>query len=241
MRLLALLLLLLPAVARAAEPAATRPADVDPAAWQRMLDIDAKAAQVQDLVADFEQQKFTAMLKKPLVSRGVVKVRGSAMLWDTKEPEPTQLQIDAREVRIYYPQQKTIEAYQVRQKLGQLAASPLPRLDVLREHFSFAPIPVSELGEKDDARKFFAVRMTPTDAELREHVEQVRVLLDAERGLILRFEMRDADGDRTLIAFSNVKTNTGLSDGDLRIAAPTDVTITRPLAAVEGDANRDAK
>jgi outer membrane lipoprotein-sorting protein len=240
MRLLALLLLLLPLVARAAEPAATRPANVDPAAWQRMLDIDAKAAQVQDLVADFEQQKFTAMLKKPLVSRGVVKVRGNAMLWDTKEPEPTQLQIDAREVRIYYPEQKTIEAYQVREKLGQLAASPLPRLDVLREHFSFEPIAVGELGEKDDLR-FFAVRMTPTDPELREHVDQVRVLLDAKQGLILRLEMRDADGDRTLIAFANVKTNTGMSETDLRIAAPPDVKVTRPLAAVEGDATKDAK
>jgi outer membrane lipoprotein-sorting protein len=161
------------------------------------------------------------------------------MLWETRKPEPSLLQIDQREVRIYYPAQKTIEVYQVEQKLGQLAASPLPRLAVLREHFAFAPIPVSELGERDDAQ-FFAVRMEPTDKDLREHVEAVRVLLDARRGLIVRLEMRDSDGDRTLISFANVKTNVGLKDGDLRIAAPADVKITRPLGAVEGGAGSAA-
>src|SRR5687768_12152207 len=144
---------------------ATRPANVDPAAWQRMLDIDARAAKIEDLTAEFEQQKFTAMIKKPLISAGVVAVRGSAMVWNTRKPEPSRLQIDPREVRIYYPAQKTIEVYQVQQKLGQLAASPVPRLAVLREHFTFAPIAVSELGERDD-NQFFAVRMTPADEEL---------------------------------------------------------------------------
>ena len=159
------------------------------------------------------------------------------MLWKTRKPEPSELQIDQEEVRIYYPAQKTIEVYQVQQKLGQLAASPLPRLSVLREHFSFAPIPVLELGERDDT-KFFAVRMQPVDEDLREHVESVRVLLDAQRGLIVRLEMRDSDGDRTLISFANVKTNAGLRDDDLRIAAPAEVKVTRPLAAVEGEARQ---
>ena len=232
----------LPCVGADAEPtkAASRPANVDPAAWQRMLEIDALAAKIEDLTADYLQQKFTAMLKKPLVSSGTVAVRGAAMLWRTSKPEPSELQIDSREVRIYYPEQKIVEVYQVRQKLGQLAASPLPRLAVLREHFDFEPIPVADLGETDDSR-FFAVRMTPTEPELREHLEQVRVLLDAWRGLIVRFEMRDSDGERTLITFSNTRTNIGLSDADVRLAAPADVKVTRPLAAVEGDRSQRAE
>ena len=215
----------------------SRPANVEPATWQRMLDIDQRAGQITDLTADFEQEKFTAMLKKPLVSSGRVFVRGSTMLWDTRKPEPSQLQITEREARIYYPAQKIIEVYQVQEKLGQLAASPLPRLSVLRQHFDFEAIPVAEMGESDDT-KFFAVRMTPTQPELREHVEQVRVLLDATRGLIVRLEMRDSDGDRTLITFSNVKTNVGLGEEQLKISAPADVKITRPLAAVEGGSSQ---
>ena len=222
------------ALALLADAPTSRPANVDPATWQRMLDIDRRAGQITDLVADFEQQKFTAMLKRPLVSSGRVYVRGSAMLWNTQKPEPTQLQITDKEVRIYYPSQKIIEAYQVQEKLGQLAASPLPRLAALEKHFRFEPIPVADLDETD-ADKFFAVRMTPTQPELREHIEQVRVLLDASRGLIVRLEMRDSDGDRTLIRFSSVTTNSGLKDEQLTIAAPADVKVTRPLAAVEGN------
>lgn len=223
-----------------ADAPTSRPANVDPALWQRMLEIDQRGAAVIDLSADFEQQKFTAMLKKPLFSGGHVFVRGSKMLWETKKPEHNVLQITDREARIYYPAQKTIEVYAVQQKLGQLAASPLPRLSVLRQHFTFEPLPLAEMGEKDDAN-YVALRMTPTQVELREHVEQVRVLLDARTGLIVRLEMRDPDGDRTLLTFLNVKTNVGLKDEQLEIAAPADVKITRPLAALEApEATRDS-
>lgn len=235
-------MILLAALAMLADAPTSRPANLDEKLWQRMLEIDSRAAAIDDLTADFEQQKFTAMLKKPLVSSGQVFVRGSAMLWDTRKPEHNVLQITEREARIYYPAQKTIEVYAVQQKLGQLAASPLPRLSVLLEHFTFEPLALSEMGEKDEAN-YLALKMTPTQAELREHVEQVRVLLDARQGLIVRLEMRDPDGDRTLLTFSNVKMNVGLRDEQLAIDAPADVKITRPLAALEADpANpRDGK
>jgi outer membrane lipoprotein-sorting protein len=178
------------------------------------------------------------MLKKPLVSSGTIYVRGAAMFWDIKEPEPTALQITATEVRLYYPQQKTIEVYQIQQKLAQIAASPLPRLSDLLQHFAFEPLAISDLGATD-AAKYLAVKMTPIAPELREHVEQIRVLLDATTGLIDKLEMTDPDGDRTLIKFSNAKLNVGLHDAQLQIQAPTDVKITRPLQAIEGQSNQE--
>jgi outer membrane lipoprotein-sorting protein len=231
MRLILLITFALLAIAADAPPA-SRPTAIDDATWQRMLDIDAKAAAITDLSADFEQQKFTAMLKKPLVSSGHVLVRGPAMLWETKSPQPNVLEITADEVRIYYPAEKTIEVYRIEQKLGQLAASPLPRLETLQKHFSFEPLPLAEMGEQNSGN-FLSLKLTPLQAELREHVEQVRVLLDARTGLMVKLEMRDPDGDRTLITFSNAKPNANLRDDDLRIHAPHDVKITRPLAAIE--------
>jgi outer membrane lipoprotein carrier protein len=224
------------AVALAQTQPATRPAGVDDATWRRMLQIDQKGATVTDLSADFEQRKVTAMLKKPLVSSGRVYVRGSAMLWATEKPEPNVLQITAREARIYYPSQKTIEVYPIEQKLGELAASPLPRLATLQQHFTFEPLPLAEMGEKNGGGdgRYLALKMTPTNPALREHVEQVRVLLDSSSGLIVRLEMRDADGDRTLLTFSSPKINAGLKEQDLEIKAPPDVKVTHPLGALEG-------
>jgi outer membrane lipoprotein-sorting protein len=212
--------------------AATRP--VDPALWNRMLAVDQRSANIIDLTARFEQEKFTALLKKPLLSGGVVRVRGSGMRWDTNHPEPTVLRLDEREVRIYYPRQKIIEVYGIEQKLASLAASPLPRLDVLKQHFSFEELAVDELDKSVDPSKYLALKMKPTEPALREHVDEVRVLLDIAGGYLVRLEIIDSDGDRSVIRFSDVKINTGLTGKDLEIKAPADVKIVHPLAAVEG-------
>src|SRR5438128_558721 len=105
--ILALTALLLPFIATAAEGPSTLPttppAGVYPALWARMLQTDAKAAAIQDLTADFEQKKFTPLLKKPMTSTGTVWAKQSAMLWETRQPEPTVMRVDEREVSIYYP------------------------------------------------------------------------------------------------------------------------------------------
>jgi outer membrane lipoprotein-sorting protein len=156
------------------------------------------------------------------------------MRWDTNHPEPTVLRLDEREVRIYYPRQKIIEVYGIEQKLASLAASPLPRLDVLKQHFSFEELAVDELDKSVDPSKYLALKMKPTEPALREHVDEVRVLLDIAGGYLVRLEIIDSDGDRSVIRFSDVKINTGLTGKDLEIKAPADVKIVHPLAAVEG-------
>ena len=108
-----------------------------------------------------------------------------------------------------------------------------PRLATLQQHFTFRPLPISEMKETDE-EKFFAVAMAPIDPDLAEHIERIRVLLETGRGLIVRMEMLDADGDRTEISFSRIRTNVGLKGEQLRIDAPADVKVTRPLAELEG-------
>ena len=83
----------------------------------------------QDLIADFVQEKRSPLLRKPLVSRGSVKARGGLVLWDTIEPQRMQMSIDPKTLRMYYPDQKTIEEYPIEQQLGMMASSPLPRLE----------------------------------------------------------------------------------------------------------------
>src|SRR5439155_16208938 len=182
----------------AATQPATAPAGVDPALWTRMVEINGRSQNIANLTADFEQRKVTPMLKRPLISTGRVTVAGASMRWDTTKPEPTVMLVDEKQVQLYYPKQKTLEIYHVDEHLGSLAASPLPRLDVLKKFFTFEQLPESDSSK-------LALRMTPIDPALREHVEQVRVLLDVASGYILRAEMVDSDGDRTIIAFSNIQ------------------------------------
>ncbi len=127
------------------------PEGLDAALWARMTKVDQKAGAIVDLVADFEQQKFTPLLKKPMVSAGTVRAKGSAMLWDTRTPAATVMRVDEKEVSLFYPSEKTLEIYPLAGNLGAMASSPLPRLAMLIEHFKFAPASGREMGAADDA------------------------------------------------------------------------------------------
>ena len=202
------------------------------ALWAKLSEIDSRAAKTKTLAAAFEQQKFTALLRKPLVSLGRVRVSGSVMRWDTEKPEPLVMLIDPHEARIYYPAQKALEIYPIDARLGELAASPLPRLQVLRARFAFEQAPPSDLDKSADPARFIALKLTPTDSSLREHVKQVAVLLDAEHAYIVAAELTDSDGDRTVLSFKDIHVNEDV--GDLALKVPPDSRVSHPLEGLEG-------
>lgn len=222
--------LLLAFVCLAAGPG-TQPATapVDPALWKRMVEIDARGSKIVDLTADFRQEKFTPLLKKPLTSSGVIRASTSVMMWETKLPEPTRMRIDEKEMRLFYPRQNVMEIYPIVGQLGALAASPLPRLDQLKKYFSFQEAGPAELFTSDAAANRLALRLSPLADEVRQYVDHVIVLLDTERGLILGSEVVDADGDRTVIRFSSIQINRGLQASAFELNIPADARITRPL------------
>ena len=228
---LALLCILLASFAHAANLPTTAPAGIDAAMWERMKLIDHAAAQIADLTADFQQQKFTPLLKNPMVSSGTVWARGSEMLWNTRAPEPTVMHVDANQITLFYPNQKTVEIYPLSGQLAQLAASPVPRLADLLENFSFTTASAHDLDAESDP-DHEAFLLTPTDQTIREHVEHVTVLIDAKARFILAFKMIDTDGETTVLRFSNVKRNTKFDDAHLRLELPADVKTVHPLENV---------
>jgi outer membrane lipoprotein-sorting protein len=206
-----------------------KPAGVDEKLWNQMVEIDARGAAINDLAADFTQEKHTPLLKKPLVSTGQILIKGSASLWTTTQPEPTVMRIDDKEIRLLYPRQKVMEVYRTDERMGSLAASPFPRLAVLTKHFTFEQVPVRQLVPNADEGKFLAIRMKPTQEELRKHIDEVTVVLEIATGFVQRAQTIDTDGDRIVLTFSNLRINTGLKDKDLEMQVPAGVSITRPL------------
>jgi outer membrane lipoprotein-sorting protein len=216
-------------VAIAAPATQPSPAANTPEFEQQLRDINAKSLQIKDLTADFVQEKQSPLLRKPLVSRGTVAAKGDMSRWDTTAPEPTRMTCDPHLLRLYYPNRKIAEEYPVASRLGMLAASPLPSLDIIRQNFTLAPDDSEGLPAPAGAASVQAVRMDPANNDIRKYVDHARVLLDTERGLVYAFEMIDPDGERTLIRFSNIKTDTGLTDSAVKLDLPADVKIVRPL------------
>lgn len=212
------------------------PAGVNPQLWAQMVAIDARSSRITSMVAHFQQEKFTALMRKPIVSSGTVRIKGSMMRWDTTEPYPSTMLFGDREAKIFYPKPApgTLEVYSLDQRMAEMAASPLPRLKVLKEAFAFAQIPIHEMDANSKEERFLALRMTPREQALKEHVQEVRVLLDANAGYIVRAEMTDADGDRTVLHFSQIKLN--VDPGKLELTVPAGTKVVHPLEGLDGAA-----
>ena len=191
--------------------------------------IDAKAAHVHDLVGDFEQRKYSALLTDPLVTTGQVRSRASTMLWVADNPEATRMRVTLQRMQIYYPEQNLVEDYPILGKLGTLAASPVPRLATLRERFKIETDSGDGLAPSPENKSPLTFKLTPLEDEVKQHVDQIRVLLDADRGIVSMFELTDPDGERTTIAFDHVRLNTGIDDAALDLAAPHDAKVVKPL------------
>jgi outer membrane lipoprotein-sorting protein len=213
-----------------AAPPASQPTSapaVDPQLQLELTEIDARASHITTLAADFEQKKYTALLRKPLISSGVLRIKGASIRWDTERPEKSVMLVSGREFQLYYPAQNAVEIYTLDQRLAQLAASPLPRLAVLRDRFAFAQIPAAEMDRQADPAKFVALKLTPIQDELRQRLREVRVLLDVAAGYIVQAEFTDADGDRTVMTFRKIQINAEV--GDLELKLPAGTKISRPL------------
>jgi outer membrane lipoprotein-sorting protein len=219
---------------QAAKAATPNPADEKLGAL--LADIDRRAGRAADLAGRFRQEKHTALLKKPLVTVGRIRMKGVVVRWDTESPEPGVLHSDGREIRLYYPKQSTVEVYPIDRRLGDLAASPLPRLEVLRAHFR---IEAADAGQDDTNR--VNLRLTPTDPYLTEHVEEVRVKLDVASACVTKVDMLDTDGDRTVITFTDIKTDVGIRDNELELSLPSGTRVSRPLDAVQGNGKGGGK
>ena len=201
----------------------TRP--TDPQLWAEMQQVDAIAGRASAVSADFRQEKFTPMLRRPLVSAGRVVARGPVSLWTTDAPRPSAMRVTPTEIRIDYPDQAVIEVYPVQGQLGALAASPLPRLDVLRQFFTFDRLPPTDAGTLD-------LKLTPSNPDLQQHVREVDVTLDRTTGAIRRTVTTDADGERTVLSFDHVDLRAPVSDADLELRVPPGTREVHPLAGL---------
>jgi len=215
-------------------PAESRPAAaIDPALAAQLESIDRRAAAIRDVTASFEERKFTALLKKPLVSSGTLRSVGSRARWDTKSPHPSAMVVDAAGIRIYYPERSTLEVYALDEKLRWLAVSPLPRLMALLDRFYIERTTDAERRDSETPHAHLALRLHPRDEAVGRYVRQVDVLLDTDTAFVVRVEMLDVDGDRTVISFSDIRANAGIGDADVELTVPGDTRIVRPLAGIE--------
>lgn len=205
----------------------------------RLAQVDARAAAIEDLTATFEQRKHTALLREPMVSSGTVRVRAGRVLWETRKPRPSTLAIEEERAIVLYPRQKAAEIYPLRAEMRLLGASPLPSFARLREAFEITGADAADLVERPDA-DWIGLALAPKPGPMRDHIERVRALLDPETPAVVALEITDADGDRTVIRFTEVRTNTGLEEADVTLKLGEDIEVSYPLGRPEEGSEGEA-
>ncbi|MHC5026422.1 MAG: LolA family protein [Planctomycetota bacterium] len=203
--------------------------------------LDERSATVTNLVAAFRQEKHTALLRRPLVSTGRVRVLPPLIRWDTERPFPSNMLVAADSVRIFYPEQATLEIYPLDDRLGRMATSPLLRIDPLREHFDLAagtapddePSTGPGVGPGVGA-PLVHLLLTPTADALKKHISEVRLAVDEATATVRRAEIIDASNQRTTLHFEGIELNQDLVADDLVLKPPPGVTVVRPLQRKTG-------
>lgn len=199
----------------------------------RLQSVDEAMARVEDLRAEFEQHRHTPLLKRPLVSKGVVLCKGDLVRWDTTSPRRSSLLIGEGSIRMYYPEDKLVEIYPLGEGFQDLAGAPLPRLSILKKRFDIVQIALKDLNAREDEPKLLAIEMTPKGQDFRRHVASVKVLIDESRPAAIKVVITDPDGEVTEIVFSHIAINGGLKREQIDLKLPENVRVSRPLGEGE--------
>ncbi len=175
----------------------------------------------QDFKAGFIQETTMQSIKKTDREEGTVFFKNPKnMLWDYSLPKKKKLVINPRKAWLYLPQEKvayTQEAdyiYKSRTLIKFLSG-----LGKLKDDFI---IKYAEPKSQDKQGNYLLV-LTPL--EKTPGLNPFAITVDKNTFIILQVSFEDALGNSTTLKFSNISTNTGLSDKMFQFKPPAGVSI----------------
>jgi outer membrane lipoprotein-sorting protein len=186
--------------------AASDPPPGDSAALEEVLSrLEERVAGIETLKADFVQQKFLAILDDPLLLKGTIAMEKPDLFsWKVREPLKYSMVIRGEVVRQWDEDTRRVEKI-------SLSKNPVFAMAIhqMREWLSGAYR--SMLGQYQVTivdREPLSLEFVPRDTALaQEVIAVVTVEFDRDDRYIRRIDIREKEGDRTLITFSNTRLN----------------------------------
>lgn len=205
-------IVLRPAVSKAAE---LLPIDDTVNRLQQMYE------KTQDFQANFIQETTVQSIRKIDVEEGIVYFKNpKQMLWDYKKPKTKKLIINAQKAWLYLPQDKTVYT-QESDKIFKSEAliKFLSGLGKLRDEFT---IKYDTPGTMDKGGNYL-LRLYPR--EKGASYEYLQMTIAKSDFHILQVSFDDIMGNSTVLKFSGIKINTGLSSKLFQFQPPSRVSI----------------
>jgi outer membrane lipoprotein carrier protein len=182
-------------------------------------------SQTRDLRAKFRQTVTSRSLGQTTEESGVLLLkRPGKMRWEYQKPEPKLFVTDGKTLWFYRPADKEVRE----QAIDDAMTSRLPMAFLagdcrLRQEFSITAVEHSGTKASPTTR-ILDLRPTRPEAGIARMLVEVKL----QSFLVEKTTLFDAVGNTSVIAFSEIKVNSGIEDQQFRFTPPPGVTVVPP-------------
>jgi outer membrane lipoprotein carrier protein len=171
----------------------------------------------KDFSADLLQEKRISLLKDKVISKGKIRFKKPDRIFiEFFHPEASQMVYDGRTFLLYFKEEKIAERYQIQ------------RNPVVEKYLLFSKDPFQEKLARwsivEDQESVLVMEILP---KVKDPLfVKTKMWISKQDWIITGMEMVEKNGDATILQYSNLRMNTGLSDSDFEIRLPKDVKVT---------------
>ncbi len=195
----------------------------DPMLGRILQAFDKAQRETSSLVAGFTEKKQLKLLARPVLSRGEFYYhRPNQVRWEYLEPDRKVFVITEDMYLAYYPALKRAEEVPIKKFVGKRLFRFLglgQSIDELGKYYEFRLAPQSDLKDTH------LLILVPRKKKLAERVAEMKIWVDAATFLPRQLQYVESDGDSTLLAFQDIRTNVNVAASRFRLELPKDVVV----------------
>jgi outer membrane lipoprotein carrier protein len=187
----------------------------------------------QDFKAGFTQSTTIRSIKKTDTEEGTIYFKTPQnMFWNYSRPKAKKLVINSSKAWLYLPQEKAAYLQETNKIFkSRTSIKFLSGLGKLKDDFSI------KFAEPEALDKQGNYLLVLTSLEKNSALYPFRITVDKNSSLILQVSFEDALGNITTVKFSNIVTNTDLSEKMFKFKPPQGVSIFNLESAIRNDFN----
>jgi len=175
----------------------------------------------RDFSASFIQETTIQSIKKTEIEEGTVFFKNPKnLLWNYSKPKAKKMVINPRKTWLYLPQDKVAYTQEADYTFkSSILMKFLSGLGKLKNDFIIKYVEPEALDKQGN----YLLILTPL--EKNPSLNPFQITVDKSTSLILRVSFEDTMGNSTVLKFSNISTNTGLSEKMFQFKPPDGVSI----------------
>jgi outer membrane lipoprotein carrier protein len=171
----------------------------------------------RDFSADLHQEKKVSLLREKVLSRGKIRFKHPDKIYiEYFPPESSRMAFDGKTLILYFTEEKIAERYRIQNN------------PIAEKYLLFTKDPfqkkLAEWKVSEDRESHLVMEILPKEKEAP--FVKTKLWISKKDWIVTGMEMVEKNGDTTLLRYSNMRINTGLTDLDFEIHLPKGVKIT---------------